>query len=364
MPSVYINILTSFIAGTVCSAVLLPVILKIAVKRKLYDKPDSRKNHRGNVPRLGGMAFLPSLMLGMLCSLGFDFLLGCKDAVAVYAGDVQQITFCFIALCLIYGSGVADDLFRLRYRTKFIIQIVCGVMLICGGLCIDTFGGVAGIGVLPQYVSWPFTVLMTVFIINAFNLIDGIDGLCTMLCQLAMLFYGFIFIASGDIFGATICAATLGTTLPFLRYNIAGNPARCGKLFMGDTGSMTLGLICAALGMRVLGTDTTEVLDGASPVILALAPLLIPCFDTVRVYFVRLRAHKSPFLPDRNHIHHRLLDMGMKPSAALAALVIASAVTIAANVLLSAWLDLNIVLAADVAAWIAATSLIRRCGKR
>ncbi len=364
MGSVYINILTSFIAGTVCSAVLLPVILKIAVKRKLYDKPDSRKNHRGNVPRLGGMAFLPSLMLGMLCSLGFDFLLGCKDAVAVYAGDVQQITFCFIALCLIYGSGVADDLFRLRYRTKFMIQIICGVMLICGGLCIDTFGGAASIGSLPWYASWPFTVLMTVFIINAFNLIDGIDGLCTMLCQLAMLFYGFIFIASGDIFGATICAATLGATLPFLRYNIAGNPARCGKLFMGDTGSMTLGLICAALGMRVLGTETPALLGGASPVILALAPLLIPCFDTVRVYFVRLRAHKSPFLPDRNHIHHRLLDMGMKPSAALAALVTASAVAIAANVLLSACLDLNIVLAADVAVWIAATSLIRRCGKR
>ncbi len=364
MGSVYINILTSFIAGTACSAVLLPVILKIAVKRKLYDKIDSRKNHRGNVPRLGGMAFLPSLMLGMLCSLGLDFLLGCKDAVAVYAGDVEQITFCFIALCLIYGSGVADDLFRLRYRTKFMIQIICGVMLLCGGLCIDTFGGAAGIGSLPWYASWPFTVLMTVFIINAFNLIDGIDGLCTMLCQLAMLFYGFIFIASGDIFGATICAATLGATLPFLRYNIAGNPARCGKLFMGDTGSMTLGLICAALGMRVLGADTPTALSGASPVILALAPLLIPCFDTVRVYFVRLRAHKSPFLPDRNHIHHRLLDMGIKPANALAALVIASAVAIAANVLLSECLDLNIVLAADAAAWIAATSLIRRCGKR
>lgn len=364
MPSAYLNILTSFIAGTLCSAVLLPVILKIAVKRKLYDKPDSRKNHRGNVPRLGGMAFLPSLMLGMLCSLGFDLLLGCKDAVAVYAGDVQQITFCFIALCLIYGSGVADDLFRLRYRTKFMIQIICGVLLICGGLCIDTFGGTAGIGTLPGYVSWPFTVLMTVFIVNAFNLIDGIDGLCTMLTQLAMLSYGIIFICAGDIFGATICAATLGTTLPFLRYNIAGNPARCGKLFMGDTGSMTLGLICAALGMRVLATDTSAALAGTSPVILALAPLLIPCFDTVRVYFVRLRAHKSPFLPDRNHIHHRLLDMGMKPHSALAALVTASALTIAADALLSACLDLNIVLAADVAVWIAATSLIRRCGKR
>lgn len=364
MPSVYLNILTSFIAGTLCSAVLLPVILKIAVKRKLYDKPDSRKNHRGNVPRLGGMAFLPSLMLGMLCSLGFDLLLGCKDAVAVYAGDVQQITFCFIALCLIYGSGVADDLFRLRYRTKFMIQIICGVLLICGGLCIDTFGGTAGIGTLPGYVSWPFTVLMTVFIVNAFNLIDGIDGLCTMLTQLAMLSYGIIFICAGDIFGATICATTLGTTLPFLRYNIAGNPARCGKLFMGDTGSMTLGLICAALGMRVLATDTSAALAGTSPVILALAPLLIPCFDTVRVYFVRLRAHKSPFLPDRNHIHHRLLDMGMKPHSALAALVTASALTIAADALLSACLDLNIVLAADVAVWIAATSLIRRCGKR
>ncbi len=364
MSSVYINILTSFIAGTVCSAVLLPVILKIAVKRKLYDKPDSRKNHQGNVPRLGGMAFLPSLTLGMLCSLGFDFLLGCKDAVAVYAGDVQQITFCFIALCLIYGSGVADDLFRLRYRTKFMIQIICGVMLICGGLCIDTFGGAAGIGALPRPVSWPFTVLMTVFIINAFNLIDGIDGLCTMLTQLAMLFYGVTFITAGDIFGATICAATLGATLPFLRYNIAGNPARCGKLFMGDTGSMTLGLICAAMGMRVLGTDTSAAFAGSSPVIVALAPLLIPCFDTVRVYFVRLRDRKSPFLPDRNHIHHRLLDTGMKPANALAALVIASAVTIAANVLLSECLDLNIVLAADVAVWIAATSLIRRCGKR
>ena len=246
MPSVYLNILTSFIVGTLCSAVLLPVILKIAVKRKLYDKPDSRKNHRGNVHRLGGMAFLPSLMLGMLCSLGFDLLLGCKDAVAVYAGDVQQITFCFIALCLIYGSGVADDLFRLRYRTKFMIQIICGVLLICGGLCIDTFGGTAGIGTLPGYVSWPFTVLMTVFIVNAFNLIDGIDGLCTMLTQLAMLSYGIIFICAGDIFGATICAATLGTTLPFLRYNIAGNPARCGKLFMGDTGSLFLGgVVCA-----------------------------------------------------------------------------------------------------------------------
>lgn len=360
----YINILVAFAGAVIFSRLMLPLILRIATRRNLYDAHDERKHHHGDVPRLGGVAFLPAMLLSLLLLAGVQYLEGNDPTTAMFGHDRRWLIFSLMAMCVIYGCGVADDIIGTRYRTKFTAQIVGGMLLIAGGMCIGNFYGVAGVGVIPFWLGAPFTLLMTVFIINAFNLIDGIDGLSAMLCQTAMIFYGVIFWVCGDSLGLLLAATIIGVLIPFLYFNVWGDYHRGTKLFMGDTGSMTLGLLCVILGLRVLSDCTGPNAPEANPAILALAPVMIPCFDVVRVYFVRVMNHRSPFLPDRNHIHHRLLDYGMTPHCALATLVVSAALLAAICIILSTYINVNAVLIIAAIIWCVSTALLNHAIKR
>lgn len=355
--SQYLDIIMAFVAGAVFASVFLPVILRVATRRNLYDGTDFRKIHHGDVPRLGGVSFMPSLVMALLTVAGINLMCG-QDAVSeTFAANARPITFSALALTAIFGVGLADDIFGVRYRMKFGIQIACGVLLLCGGVGIYSLYGVAGIGHMPDWVAWPFTIIMTVFIINAMNLIDGIDGLAAILFQLAMITYGCIFLMAGDMAGLLVTAAALGVTAPFLNYNLLGKSDEGNKMFMGDTGSMTLGLITAALGMRVLNTPSLPF--EINPAIAALSPIIIPCFDVVRVYCIRLMDRRSPFLPDRNHIHHRLLDLGIGQNRVLSILVAAAIIITVGNILLSTIINVNLLILADIIVWIALTSKLK-----
>jgi UDP-N-acetylmuramyl pentapeptide phosphotransferase/UDP-N-acetylglucosamine-1-phosphate transferase len=339
-----VNIIATFLLCVLITGLLIPQILLISFRCNLFDTPDERKIHKGVVPRLGGLAFMPAIVLSIAFLCGINGLFGYKAMFVGLRANNMSVIFSLCGILVLYLVGLADDLIGVRYRAKFIVQIGCALMLIAGGLWINNFHGLLGIYAVPWWVGMPLTVLVVVFVTNAINLIDGIDGLASGLCSITMIMYGIAFIVIGNYFYAVISFATLGVLMPFYYYNVFGNAEKHKKIFMGDTGTLSIGFIISMLGLRLLCVDAdTSCLQvwHTNRLIIVLAPMLIPCYDVVRVYFGRVRAKKNPFLPDRTHIHHKLLAAGMTPSVAMASIVSCSLVLSVSLILLSAVVNVN-----------------------
>ena len=177
----------------------------------------------------------------------------------------------------------------------------------------------------------PFTVLIIVFITNAINLIDGIDGLASGLSSVALLIFTFLFINKGLWSYAMLAAGTFGVLVPFFYYNVFGSVERARKIFMGDTGSLTLGYTLSFLAIKYSQHNTDIMPYTAGAFIIAFSTMIIPAFDVVRVVLVRIREGHSPFEPDKNHIHHKLLAVGLSPRKAMLSLLFMSCAFSAAN---------------------------------
>ena len=203
-----------------------------------------------------------------------------------------------------------------------------------------------------MWLSYPLTVLIIVAIINAINLIDGIDGLASGLSSVALVFYGVWFFLTGYPFYSMISFATAGVLVPFFYYNVFGDPNHQKKIFMGDTGSLTIGLIICFLSLKLaLFVPLTDP-DMPNPLVLAFAPLIVPCFDVVRVYLYRIRHGRNPFVADRNHIHHKLLNAGLKQRIAMLTIVCYSAAVTFANIALSPMVPVTLLVVADILVWV------------
>lgn len=356
-----INSLFVFVLSVFCAGVLIPQILLISFRKKLFDVPDERKIHQGVVPRLGGIAFKPVILFSVVLSLGISQTLGFGEFLEEIVLESQPLAFGFCAILVLYLVGIADDLIGIRYCAKFIIQILCGVMLIAGGLGITELYGILFIDTMPEWIGYPLTVFAVVFIINAINLIDGIDGLASGLCGVAMLFYGVIFMHIHEYLYALFAFATLGVLVPFFYYNVFGDAHKQKKIFMGDTGSLTIGIIICVLSLRMIHRFSIEMTDiKFNPFILAYSPLIVPCFDVVRVYLHRVRNGKNPFLPDKNHIHHKLLAIGMQQRTAMVTIVAVSVCFTLCNILLSRYVDATVLLASDILIWTLANLWLTR----
>ena len=345
-----INCLLIFLLCVFFAGVVIPQILLDAFRKNMFDVPDERKIHQGAVPRLGGIAFKPVMLFSFSLLLGINMLLGHHEVQLEMENDVRAITFCHCAIILLYLTGMADDLVGIRYKAKFVIQILCGIMLIAGGIWMNNFHGLFWIYEIPAWIGYPLTVLLTVFIINAINLIDGIDGLASGLCGIASLSYGIIFFVMHQYLYAVLSFAMLGVLVPFFYYNVFGNPEKQRKIFMGDTGSLTIGMMLCALSIKLF----TSVPDHSminNPMVLAYSPLIIPCCDVVRVFLHRIREGKSPFLPDKNHIHHKLLAVGMKQRTAMITIIFTSFLFTICNIFLSMYVGVTLLLIIDIAVW-------------
>lgn len=356
-----VNCVAVFIVCVLSAGVLIPQILLISFRRNLFDMPDERKIHRGIVPRLGGIAFKPVVFFSVALILGFCQLMGYGDKLDEVAMESRSLAFGFCSIMVLYLVGMADDLIGIRYRAKFVVQIACGLMVIAGGLWLDNLYGLFFIHDLPGWIGLPFTVFIVVFIINAINLIDGIDGLASGLCGVAVFFYGIIFLMAHEHIYAILAFATLGVLVPFFYYNVFGDVKRGKKIFMGDTGSLTIGMMLCFLSLKVcrcFPEDTSTGLPNA--LILAYSPLIIPCFDVVRVYLHRVRNGKNPFLPDKNHIHHKLLAIGMRQRAAMITIVSVSVLFSLCNILLSTYISVTPLLVADIFIWTVANIWLTR----
>lgn len=368
---IYIDI-SAFLTVAVLAGFIIPQILLIAFRKNLFDETDPRKIHKGTVPRLGGIAFFPSILFAFLLVLGICMLDGDKPIIEVFMANLASFSFIFCATIVLYLTGMADDLVSLKYRAKFVAQIFASGLIIIGGALLDNLHGFLCLETLPTAVAVILTLLLTVFITNAINLIDGIDGLASGLSAIACAFYGCVCYDTGLYAYSVLAFATLGSLVPFFYYNVFGNAAKHSKIFMGDTGALTIGLILSVLAIKIcsLPDSPSSLLNPSSlrPNVnlgaVAFAPLLIPCCDVVRVYLHRIKQHRSPFLPDKSHIHHKLLALGMTQRAAMPTIVLASVILTALNYWLSAHINITLLFICDLALWIIANTILSRAIRR
>ncbi len=336
-----------FIVCVTLTIIAIPEIIRIAFEKQLFDVPDYRKVHKGQVPRLGGVTFLPGIMISVLLAYGI---------MAEYAYPVSaqaEILFGAAGALFLYMTGVADDLVGLSYKVKFPIQIISAFMLCASGLWVDNFHGLLGIHEIPAVVGIPFTVVLVVLIINAINLIDGIDGLASGLCILTVVVYTVMLIKVDLAKYAVITVAALGVLLPFYLYNVYGTSAKRTKIFMGDAGSLTMGYLVAAIAVKasVFSDSMFEEKSQAYYFIYAFSILLVPVLDVMRLFIHRIIHKRSPFYPDRCHIHHKFMAIGMSIGQARHTIIGISLVFFLINIFLVGHININILIAGDIVLW-------------
>lgn len=272
----------------------IPVIMKVAELKKLHDMPDERKVHKLPIPSLGGFGIFVGFAIALLLMLDFT--------------QLAAMQYYFAAFLIIFFLGIKDDIVILSAQKKFIGQLlVAAILMFKAKLLITNMHGFMGVETIKTTLQYFLTVFTIIVIINAFNLIDGVDGLAGSLGLIASSIFGIFFLMNKDYAYASIGFGLAASILAFLIYNF--HPA---KIFMGDTGSMLIGLVNAILVIHFIETanSATNYKLAASPA-LGFGILLLPLMDTLRVFGIRIIHGRSPFSPDRNHLHHLLLDRGM-----------------------------------------------------
>lgn len=339
----------AFVLSAGITALIIPKIILISFKKKLFDEVDERKVHQGLVPRLGGVAFTPAIVMSMAILLGLYALLNSMTGINMTMAPT--LSFCLCALMLLYLEGITDDLVGSGYKVKFVCQIASALLIVVSGVWLNDFNGLLGIHEIPWYVGMPFTTVLIVYVINAINLIDGIDGLASGLSLVALFFLGCLLSLNGDVISSVIAFATVGTLVPFFIYNVFGRAENHRKVFMGDCGSQTIGLLLGMLAVKYSMAETEYVNTLPEPLVIAFSVLMIPCLDVIRVMMGRMRNGKNPFLPDKTHFHHKFLALGMSHRTAMVTILMIDAFFIMLNLGMVMFLDINVVLLIDVLLW-------------
>lgn len=346
-----IIILIGFVLAISLARIIIPNIIIISRRKGLFDLPDGRKVHRRPISRLGGVCFFPTILFAV------TFLVAlCKKAGWFFWMDgttqFPELLLLCSGLTLLFIVGIADDLVGVRWRQKFLVQIFAAAMFPLAGLYVNDFYGMFGIYSIPVYIGVPLSILLVVFITNAINLIDGIDGLASGLSIVALFVYGNLFIYNGLWLYSLLAFTTIGVLLPFFYYNVFGQAERGKKIFMGDTGSLTLGFILSFLTIKYTMNQYVMMnfnYNGA--ILVAFSVLLVPCLDVIRVVIRRVRNGKSPFLPDKTHIHHKFLAMGFTVRKAMITILFISFLFSLSNILLVSYVDNTLLFIVDVAVW-------------
>ncbi len=276
----------------------IPTILRVARQKNLFDEPGKRTVHKVRIPTLGGLAIF----------IGFLF----TYSLFVDWFEFTKIPFLIPAILIIFGIGIKDDILVTAPIVKLMGQIIAALIIVgMGDLRITDLHGFFGLDI-NYLASVVITVFLMVFIINGFNLIDGVDGLAAITGIITILAFGIWFYLNGNYHIPIMSAALVGGLLAFLYYNVF---SKRQKIFMGDTGSLLLGFLLAVVAIHFSEFTILNKYPGHSFVMnsgpaVALAILIVPIIDTTRVFFLRISQGKSPFSADKNHIHHRMLALG------------------------------------------------------
>lgn len=318
-------------------------IIKLAYKKQLFDKPNERKIHSAKIPRLGGIVFFPIVLMGLLMVLMTDS----RWFSQLFADNMIELLGIVSAVAVVFVFGLTDDIIGIRYRNKFLAQLLSGIILCSCGIVIDNLHGFIGIGELPVILAWGITIFAVIYVSNAINFIDGIDGLAGGLSIIALCYYAIFFMRAGLNGVAMICGFLITALIALLAFNLFGTPEKT-KVFMGDAGSLSLGVLLCISGILVLQHATQDEFVSNHPFVVAIAPLALPCFDVVRVVVYRMNHGKNIFVADKSHIHHKLLRLGLSQTAALICILSNDLFMIAVALLLVPFLDVNLIIIIEI----------------
>lgn len=289
------DIILSFILAFFISYWAIPIIINVAEVKHLYDVPGERSAHTKITPRLGGIG----VFMGLFLSITF------WAPYKLFA----NLQYVLCALIIIFLIGAKDDIDPISPKKKFFGEIFASLILMSrANIYLTNMHGIFGVYEMPLVVGLALTLFTFLLIINAVNLIDGINGLAGSVSIVICTTFGYWFYLADRIELAILAAATIGALVGFLRYNYAGN------IFMGDAGALILGLLISILAIEFIQMNLhtkNEHFIHAAPIV-AIGVLVIPLFDTLRVFTLRVLKGKSPFYPDKTHIHHLLLECKIK----------------------------------------------------
>ena len=285
-----------FIIGFILVFSTIPPIIRVSIAKRLYDTPNERKVNKVVVPTLGGVAiFIGFILSTIIATDGYSF---------------GELKYLIAAIIIMFFIGLKDDLMEISDHRKLYAQLATATMLIVlGNFRFTNLQGIFGLYEISYPVSFVITLFAMIAIINAFNLIDGIDGLASGVSTLISIVFGSWFLLAGHPEYGITCFCLAGSLIAFFLFNAFGKK---NKIFMGDTGSLILGVIMIVL---VIKFDQFNI-NLQSPYAILAAPvvsigiLIVPIIDTIRVFFIRISENRSPFMPDMNHIHHKLLELG------------------------------------------------------
>lgn len=294
------DLIPSFITAFLVTFFAIPSIIKIAIEKNLCDEPGERRSHSSAIPTLGGLGIFAGLIFAITFWIPFD--------TAEFPSH-RYIQYILCAYIIIFLIGAKDDIIPLTPIKKFAGQFLAAFILVYKAkIQLTSLYGIFGIYAIPEWVGVILTIITIIMVINALNLIDGINGLAGTIGIIISATLGYWFYQHGRLDLAILAASTIGALVAFLYYNIT--PA---KIFMGDTGSLIVGLTASILAISFIEENRIyheHWYIGSVPAV-AIAVLIIPLFDTLRVFTTRILRRKSPFQPDRTHIHHLLLDLGL-----------------------------------------------------
>lgn len=333
--------------SVVLGLLFVPRVLLISRKKNLYDIPDARKVHKNPVPRLGGITFFPVLIMSFCLAIGGWALMGLYGGFNNVNLYFARFILMAVGMMTLFLTGVADDLIGVSYKSKFVVQIICASLFPLSGLWIHDLSGLFWIHHIPAWIGMPLTVFVVVYITNAINLIDGVDGLASGLCSISLFTLGVAAAIKAQYLFCMISFGMLGVLLPFWFYNVFGNAEKGRKIFMGDTGSLTLGYLLSFLLVYMGSMDKMGFPRGM--LLMGFSTMIIPLMDIPRVMVARIREGRDPFTPDKNHIHHKLLRTGMKPIWTMATLLAVAVFLIAFTVVgVMSGLDKTLILIIDI----------------
>lgn len=291
-----LGIILPFVSAMVITALVHPVIVKMALKKNMTDAPDYRKLQKRPVPVMGGLAVFFGVVVG-------------AGVTSMFFNTYALFT-CVVALTVMMYVGMLDDMVGLSPIVRIVLEIAVIAFVVKMDLTnINDFHGLFGIGKLPVYVSLPLCTVACVGIINAVNMIDGVDGLSTGLCIFACLCFGVVFCASYDGTMSVMATLAAGALVPFFFHNVFGSTS---KMFIGDAGTMMMGMLMSIFCMRMIDNTSLAAANhpGFGVIAFCVSVLSIPVFDTLRVMTGRMWKGVSPFHPDKSHLHHLFIEIG------------------------------------------------------
>ena len=292
----WVMLFVSIIFSCLVTWFSIPTIVKVAGLKKLFDVPNERTSHVTTTPILGGLSIFAGFTLSAI--------------LFTMPGDSNEIKYIIGAIIVLFFAGLKDDILIIDPVKKIFSQIIAAlIIVVVADIRISNFHTAIGIENISYISSILFTIFLIITLINGFNLIDGVDGLTSAIGIITSLFFGIWFLLTRHYTFAILCFSLIGSLAAYFIFNVFGKK---NKVFMGDTGSMIIGLVISIFAIKFLEFENSAPLNlqfHASPA-LAFGLLIIPLFDTLRIIILRLRNGGSPFAADRNHVHHNLLKLG------------------------------------------------------